>query len=87
VFRGPEGVRQFVEQWLDAFEELDVQVERLVPIDDHIVACVHQRGRSTSGVPVEMRDGHVWTVADGRVTRVAMYFTHDAALAAARAGG
>src|SRR5436189_6386702 len=56
-FRGPDGVRQFAQQWLEAFEELDVEIERLVPAGDRVVACVHQRGRSTSGVPVELRDG------------------------------
>lgn len=82
-FRGPRGVRQYVEQWLDAFRELEIEVERLVPAGDRVVACVHQRGMSASGVPVEMRDGHVWTVQGGRVTRVEMFFTHEEALAAA----
>jgi ketosteroid isomerase-like protein len=84
-FRGLAGARRFVQQWLDAFEELDVQIERLVPVRGHVVACVHQRGRSTTGVPVELRDGHVWTIAAGKATRVEMYLSHDAAIAAARA--
>lgn len=83
-FRGPEGVRQFVQQWFDAFEELDVQIERLIPTGDLVVACLHQRGRSVAGVPVELRDGHVWTVIGGRATRVELYLTHDAALQAAQ---
>lgn len=82
-FRGAAGARRFVQQWLDAFEELDVQIERLVRVRDLVVACVHQRGRSTMGVPVELRDGHVWTIAGGKATRVEMYLSHDAAIAAA----
>ena len=85
TFRGPGGIRQFVQQWLDAFEELEIDLERLVPAGDKVVACLHQRGRSRSGVPVEMRDGHVWTIAGDRVTRVELYLTHEAALAAAGA--
>lgn len=84
-FHGPSGFRRFLQQWLEAFDELDVEVEDFVAAGDRVVACVHQRGLSTSGVPVEMRDGHVWTVADGRVTRVELYLTHEAALAAAGA--
>jgi ketosteroid isomerase-like protein len=83
-FHGPDGVRQFVQQWLDAFEELDVQIERLIKAGHHVVACLHQRGRSVAGVPVELRDGHVWTVVGGRATRVELYLTHDAALEAAQ---
>jgi uncharacterized protein len=85
TFRGPDGIRRFVQQWLDAFDELQIEVERLVPAGEKVVACLHQRGTSTSGVPVEMRDGHVWTIADGGVTRVELYLTHEAALAAAGA--
>jgi uncharacterized protein len=83
AFHGREGIRQFVKQWLEAFEELVVEVEDLVPVGGRIVACLHQHGRSTSGVPVELRDAHVWTIVDGRVSRVELYLTYAAARAAA----
>jgi hypothetical protein len=31
---------------------------------------------------VELRDGHVWTVTDGRIQRIELFLTHEAALAA-----
>ena len=83
AFHGPAGVKRFIENWRDSFTDLQLEIERIEPVGGRVVVLLHQRGTSASGVPVELRDGHVWTVEDGVVTRIELYLTHEAALAAA----
>jgi ketosteroid isomerase-like protein len=45
-----------------------------------VVAAHHGRGRA-SGAPVAGRSAYVYTVRDGKITRVEMWFDREAALA------
>lgn len=83
TFHGPDGVLRFLENWRGAFSELEIEIERIEPVGGRILVLLHQSGSSQTGVPVELRDGHVWTVEDGVVRRIELYLTHEAALAAA----
>ena len=50
---------------------------------DKVVALVRQRGRSkTSGLPVDMAYGQVFTIRDGKFARMEMYADPVEALAA-----
>src|SRR5215208_4010715 len=53
ILRGHEGVRQAWREGLDAFGEVDYEVEELVDAGDRVLAVVHEQdvGRA-SGVPV-----------------------------------
>jgi ketosteroid isomerase-like protein len=82
TFHGPAGVRRFLENWVQAFSDLTIEIERMETAGDRVAVLLHQHGTSTSGVPVELRDGHVWTVTDGRIQRIELFLTHEAALAA-----
>jgi uncharacterized protein len=84
-FNGIDGVFEFLRQWDESFSEHRVVLEELTPVDDRVVAAVHQSGVArSSGAPVDMRDAHVWTVEDGLVRRIEFFLSRDAALAAAR---
>src|SRR5438309_4295504 len=37
VFRGPEQVRGFYEDWLEMFDELDIRAEDLIDAGEHVV--------------------------------------------------
>jgi ketosteroid isomerase-like protein len=51
------------------------------------VAIVRQSGRSkTTGLPVDMRFAQLWTLSDGKQTRMRMYADPEAALGAAGLG-
>ena len=51
--------------------------------EDKVVAVVRQRGRSkTSGLPVDMLFAQVFTIQDGKETRMEMYSDPDEALKA-----
>lgn len=81
VFRGHEGFRRDAEQFASTWSEITVQVEELTMCDGHVVADVCWVGTATtSGVPVRMRLGAVWTVIGGKVKR----FEHHADAAGAR---
>jgi ketosteroid isomerase-like protein len=86
TFHGIDGVFEFLRLWTEAFSEHHVDVEELIPVDGGVVAVVHQRGVATaSGAAVDMRAAHLWTDERGLVTRIELFQSREAALAAAGA--
>jgi ketosteroid isomerase-like protein len=84
VYEGVDGARAFISEWLDAWEDWELELEALHDAGDRVVAFVHQRGRSKEGgMPVEMSFAQVFTLRDGRQARMEMYSDRDEALAAA----
>src|SRR5687768_16003334 len=65
--RGRESFERFFRSWIESFDEFRVEPERVVEREGKLVAIVRQTGRGrSSGVQVEARIAHVWTVEDGR---------------------
>jgi ketosteroid isomerase-like protein len=82
-YAGPEGVREFLNDWVGAWEDWKLEVRELIDAGDDVVAIVHQSGRSkTTGLEVDMDFAQVWTVKDGLQTRMRMYADPDEALRA-----
>ena len=80
--RGREGFESFFRGWMDSFEEFRVEPERVVERGDKLIAVVRQSGRGrSSGVEVDARLAHVWTVEDGRAVRFEAVPDPEAALA------
>ena len=74
TYEGAEGARVFLRDWLEAWDDWELEVEALHDAGDKVVAIVRQRGRSkTSGLPVVMAFGQVWTIRDGKSARMEMY--------------
>ena len=68
--RGRNSFERFLRGWLESFEGFRVQPERVVQRADQLVVVVRQTGTGrSSGVQVETRLAHVWTVADGKAVR------------------
>ena len=84
VYHGHEGVREFWRDALSAFGEVDLEVEELIDAGDRVLAVIRERevGRA-SGVPVEASHLAVWTLADGKVTRMQIFDDRAKALEAA----
>ena len=74
TYEGVEGARVFLNNWLEAWDDWEVDVEALHDAGDQVVAIVRQRGRSkTTGLHVDMAYGQVFTLRDGRFARMEMY--------------
>ena len=84
VYQGHEGVRQFWREALSAFGEIDFEVEELIDAGDQVLAVIRERevGRA-SGAPVETTHLAVYTLADGKVTRMQLFDDRQHALEAA----
>ena len=75
TLQGRDDVRVWLERFLDAWEELNIEVTELIEAGEQVVALVRFRGSGKeSGVPVEGgTDAHVWTVRNGRIAAVTLY--------------
>jgi uncharacterized protein len=85
TYRGHEGVRAALQQMLDTFEVFEFVPERFVEAGDRVVVVIRMRGKGKgSGVPVEDRIAHLWTLRDGRAWRLQVYSDPDQAITDAR---
>jgi ketosteroid isomerase-like protein len=82
VVRGREAVRDLLMP--DIFADQQARVERMERNGDRVLveAVFSARGRS-SGIELETRSWHVWTMDDGRARRVRLFLDRDEALQAA----
>lgn len=85
VYIGHEGLRELAAYWTQNFEEYRLDLERVIELDDdRAVALVHQRGRiKGSAAPVELPVGYIAETRDGKLFRVDVFFSWEAALEAA----
>jgi len=84
-FRGHEALRRFFREYYEMWETFEDDVQELIDAGDHVVCVVSSRGRGrASGLDVEWAgNAGVWTIRDGKVTRVVWFSTREEALAAA----
>jgi ketosteroid isomerase-like protein len=82
LFRGHQGVRDFISQLTEGFDLLEIRDYELVPAGDRVVGLLHTyaRGRQ-GGVEVEIRDAHVHTFRDGKIVHWRLYLDRKEALA------
>jgi ketosteroid isomerase-like protein len=74
-YEGIDGARRFIRDWTAAFDDWEIEVLALHAAGrDKVVGVLRQRGRSkTSGLPVDMLYAQVFTIRDGKQTRMEMY--------------
>jgi uncharacterized protein len=81
VYRGREGVLASLGESRSEFAGLDVVPEEFIDAGDRVVVEVRFMGRGReSGVPIEQRLCHAWTVRDGLVTRMEVHSDRESAL-------
>jgi ketosteroid isomerase-like protein len=70
-FRGRDAMRDDIQRWASVFEELRVTVEEIIDAGDQVVVVAHHKGRGqASGVEVDTRFYEVYTLREGKVSRV-----------------
>jgi ketosteroid isomerase-like protein len=81
VFRGRNGLKRWTAITREIWDEWRFEVERYIDAGDRVVALVHVVAQGgSSGVRLERDTAHVWTVADGMVTRCEVYLDRAEAL-------
>ena len=89
AYRGPEALLEWMDEGDDAFDDFTVELLGVEELAGHVLASMRQRGRGrVSGADVDHRFTHVWTLRDGRATRLQSFAQHDDAVRyAQRSGG
>jgi ketosteroid isomerase-like protein len=81
-YQGLDGVRD-TRDWLAAWEDYGSEVEEWIDAGDHVIAVLHEHARGRrSGVRVDRRSAHLWTVRDGKLLPLRVFPTREEALAA-----
>ena len=84
TYHGIAGWAKLNEEIREVWEEWRVTPERYVDVGDRVVVIGSARGRGRgSGAEVEVRYGEIWTLRDGRVTRLEAGLDPEEALRAA----
>ena len=84
-YRGRAAIGAFLGSFLESWEEFRQETEECVDAGDRVAIMLHSFARGKgSGIAVEMRYAHVWTMRDGKGVRVDTYESADEALGALR---
>jgi uncharacterized protein len=81
TYQGHRAVRQLIENYFEAFDSFRMEPEEFMETSDRIVVFVRTpvRGRG-SGVEVEIRPAHVWTMRAGKALRIEVFPERQEAL-------
>src|SRR6202035_769640 len=83
VRKGYEGSVRLRDEWVEAFDDMHVDLDELIDAGDDVIAvarlCGCVRG---SGHELDVQETQVWNMRDGRVTEVRAYLTRAEALKA-----
>jgi ketosteroid isomerase-like protein len=81
---GIDGGMQIRSRWLDAWDEMEAELEGIVDEGDSVVASIRIRGRGkASGAAVDVRLHMLFRVRDGKVVHLYEHTDKAAALKAA----
>ncbi len=72
TYRGPSQVARFFGSLPEHYDELRVDVDRVLDAGDQVIAEGHHRGH-IGGREFDVGFAHVWTLVDGKATRFREY--------------
>jgi uncharacterized protein len=82
-YYGLRGVKEFFRDRMAVFPSQNVEVEEWIDAGEDVIAVLHVRARgSHSCVPLDFRQAHLWTVQNGKLTRLRIYQEKTRALEA-----
>jgi ketosteroid isomerase-like protein len=83
TYRGHEGVLRATERWLEPFEWLEIELERVVGAGDRLVSIHRVRGKARhTGIELEGPVAYSWTFRDGKVIHFRSFRDPEQALRA-----
>jgi ketosteroid isomerase-like protein len=85
TYRGRDGVRQRLEEWLESFADYRYEVERIVdcPGDEVLVVGAEVGRGARSGADVRSTNYELLTIRDGMIVRIREFYDEGNALEAA----
>src|SRR5829696_6299922 len=85
TYRGREGVRQRLEEWLESFSDYRYEIQRIIDCGgDEVLVEATEVGRgATSGAEVRSTNYELLTFRDGMIVRIREYYDEDKVLEAA----
>jgi ketosteroid isomerase-like protein len=84
AYTGHEGVARATRRWLEPFEWLMIELERIVEADDCVVSIHRTRAKARqSGIEFEGPLAYVWVFRGGKVIHVQSFREPEKALEAA----
>lgn len=88
TFHGLEGVVGALAEWLEPWDEHHIEAEEFSEAGGDVIAVIHLTGRGAgSGMEIDQRFFQVYSVADGKITRMVEFLRRTDALEAAGARG
>ena len=88
VFRGREGLEEYLREQWEVFDEFHVEALELAPCGErHVLVTTRVHATGRGGVPVSATSSHLYTFENGRLARVTLYQGRDEAIADAEAAG
>jgi ketosteroid isomerase-like protein len=86
TYRGHEGIRRYLQDWLDTVDGVRIELCELTEVGDRVVAHIHSKAR-IKGTDNEMAFGHfqVSLIEGGKITHVKEFLQRADAAAYAEA--
>ena len=87
MYRGHEGVKNFVALFNAPWEDLSVVIDRYIDLGDQVLSLSTFHGKGRDGVEVIMPLAHIWMLRDGQIARMDAYTTQSEAFKAVGLSG
>jgi ketosteroid isomerase-like protein len=86
-YHGIEGVTDSYVEWMEPWKEHDLEAEEFIDCgDDRVLAVIQITARGEhSGIEIDQRFFHLYTVREGKISRMIEYVDRASALEAAGA--
>jgi ketosteroid isomerase-like protein len=73
-YHGHEGIVEVLSEWIGSFEEYRIEPEQFLDAGDQVVVVQHEVGRHRgSDMPLDRRSASVYTLREGKATRIDHY--------------
>jgi uncharacterized protein len=83
VLHGHDGFLENLLGLTDVFEDIEIEPEEFIELGEHLVVPIYTAGHGrASGIRVERRVVHIWTIRNGKATRFRVYESRQQALEA-----
>ena len=82
-WRGPQGLLRFTEAQMEAFSQMWIEPQEYIDAGDRLVVPVRLGGKARhTGIEMEFAVAHVFTIRDGKATRLDVFLNKAEALEA-----